>query len=317
MAKVITVFGATGAQGGPVASALLEDPEFKVRIVTRSASSAKAKALQERGAWVIEGSFDNPSSLEWAMKGAHGAYVMTRYSLELPDFHKQEIKQGKAVADAAQAAGVKHVVFSSLDAVQKTMGFQCHIYDSKAHVEEYMKSLGLPVTVVKFPTYYENYLSDWRLFFVKKLEDDTYELGYAIEGAALHAVSVADMGFAVREIFKNRTEWLGRTVGFSRGKLTIQQHAEILSKHLAPNVFKPTKMTVEEFSQLPSPGAKHVGDAFKYWCLGMYSWHRTETVTCWHTLLCSTLQAEVGGEDCDLFIIRPVFSLLSPPRRSH
>ncbi|CAH1248178.1 NMRAL1 [Branchiostoma lanceolatum] len=243
MAKVITVFGATGAQGGPVANALLEDPEFKVRIVTRSASSAKAKALQERGAWVVEGSFDNPSSLEWAMKGAHGAYVMTRYSLELPDFHKQEIKQGKAVADAAQAAGVKHVVFSSLDAVQKTMGFQCHIYDSKAHVEEYMKSLGLPVTVVKFPTYYENYLSDWRLFFVKKLEDDTYELGYAIEGAALHAVSVADMGFAVREIFKNRAKWLGRTVGFSGGKLTIQQHADILSKHLAPNVFKPTKVT--------------------------------------------------------------------------
>ncbi|XP_066268234.1 nmrA-like family domain-containing protein 1 isoform X2 [Branchiostoma lanceolatum] len=265
MAKIITVFGATGAQGGPVASALLADPEFKVRIVTRSASSAKAMALQERGAEVVEGSFDDPFSLVRALQGAHGTFVMTQYFIERPDFYQLEIQQGKAVADAAQAAGVEHVVFSSLDAVQKTMGFPCLLYDSKAHVEEYMKTIGLPVTVVKYPLYYESYLS---LRLVKKLEDNTYEIGFAIEGASMHAVSVADMGFAVREIFKNRAEWLGRTVGFSGGKLTIQQHADILSKHLAPNVFKPTKMTVEEFSQLSCPGAKHYGDMFNYWRLG-------------------------------------------------
>ncbi|XP_019619297.1 PREDICTED: nmrA-like family domain-containing protein 1 [Branchiostoma belcheri] len=265
MAKVVTVFGATGTQGGGVANALLEDPEFKVRIVTRSASSDKAKALQERGAEVIEGNFDDASSLERALQGAHGTFVMTQHSFEVPDPDQLEIKQGKAVADAAKAAGVQHVVFSSLDPVQKTMGFPCLHYDSKAQIEEYMKSIGLPVTIVKYPGYYDNYLS---LRPIKKQEDGTYELNFAMEGAAEHGVSVTDAGFAVRAIFKNRAEWLGRTVGFSAEKLTIQQHADILSKHLAPKVFKPTKMTSDEFSKLPFPGAKHLGDMFKFLRLG-------------------------------------------------
>ncbi|XP_078610159.1 nmrA-like family domain-containing protein 1 isoform X2 [Branchiostoma floridae x Branchiostoma japonicum] len=269
MAKVITVFGATvftGVQGGWVASALLEDNDFKVRIVTRNASSDKAKALQERGAEVVEASFDDPGSLERVLQGAHGTFVMSTQDFTKPkDFYQLEVNQGKAVADAAKAAGVQHVVFSSLHAVQKTMGFPCLHFDSKAEIEEYMNSIGLPVTIVKFPAYYDNYLS---LRLVTKLEDGTYEIGYAMEGAAMHGVSVTDAGFAVRAIFKNRDEWLGRTVGFSGDKLTIQQHADILSKHLAPNVFKPTEMTSDAFSQLPFPGAKDLGDMFKFYRLG-------------------------------------------------
>ncbi|KAI8518439.1 NmrA-like domain-containing protein 1 [Branchiostoma belcheri] len=266
MAKVVTVFGATGSQGGGVANALLEDPKFKVRIVTRSASSDKAKALQERGAEIFEGNFDDASSLERALQGAYGMFLVTQHSFEDPDFDQLEIKQGKAVADAAKAADVKHVVFSSLEDVQKIMGFPCLHFDSKAQIEEYMKSLGLPLTVVKYPGFYDNYLSSR---MVQKLEDDTYEIAYPLEGAGMHGISVAvDAGFAVRAIFKNRAEWLGRTVGFSAEKLTIQQHADILSKHLAPKVFKPSKMTSDAFSKLPFPGAKHLGDMFKFYRLG-------------------------------------------------
>ncbi|KAI8506338.1 NmrA-like domain-containing protein 1 [Branchiostoma belcheri] len=172
---------------------------------------------------------------------------------------------GKAVADATKAAGVQHVVFSSLEDVQKIMGFPCLHYDSKAQIEEYMKSIGLPLTIVKYPGYYENYIS---LRLVQKLEDDTYEIAYPLEGAAKHGISVADAGFAVGAIFENRAEWLRRTVGFSGDKLTIQQHADILSKHLALRVFKPSKMTSDEFSKLPFPGAKHLGDMFKFYRLG-------------------------------------------------
>ncbi|XP_019615372.1 PREDICTED: nmrA-like family domain-containing protein 1 [Branchiostoma belcheri] len=239
MAEVVTVFGATGSQGGGVANALLEDPKFNVRIVTRSASTDKAKALQERGAGVIEGNFDDASSLERALQGTYGTFVMTQHSFEDPNFDQLEIKQVTGVADAAKAAGVQHVVFSSLEDVQKIMGFPCLHYDSKAQIEDYMKSIGLPLTIVKYPGYYENYIS---LRLVQKLEDDTYEIAYPLEGAAKHGISVADAGFAVGAIFENRAEWLGRTVGFSADKLTIQQHADILSKHLAPRVFKPSKL---------------------------------------------------------------------------
>ncbi|XP_035684811.1 nmrA-like family domain-containing protein 1 [Branchiostoma floridae] len=266
MAKVITVFGATGTQGGGVANALLEDPEFKVRVVTRSASSDKAKALQKRGAEVVEATFDDPASLERALKGAHGTFVMsTQTFTEGVDFYTLEIKQGKAAADAAKAAGVQHVVLSSLDAVKKTMGFPCPMYDAKAEIEEYMKSIGLPLTAIKFPPYFDNYLS---LKLITKLEDGTFEIGYCMEGVAMHGISVPDAGFAIRAIFKNKDEWLGKTVGFSGDKLTIQQQADILSKHLTPYVFKPTQMTSDAFSQLPFPGAKDVGDMFKFYRLG-------------------------------------------------
>ncbi|XP_019618952.1 PREDICTED: nmrA-like family domain-containing protein 1 [Branchiostoma belcheri] len=209
MAKVVTVFGATGTQGGGVANALLEDPEFKVRIVTRSASSDKAKALQERGAEVIEGNFDDASSLERALQGAHGTFVMTQHSFEVPDSDQLEIKQ---LEDGT----------------------------------------------------YELSLSKWRVDCCLGLTSPDF----AMEGAAEHGVSVTDSGFAVRAIFQNRAEWLGRTVGFSAEKLTIQQHADILSKHLAPRVFKSTKMTSDAFSKLPFPGAKHLGDMFKFLRLG-------------------------------------------------
>ncbi|XP_078605057.1 nmrA-like family domain-containing protein 1 [Branchiostoma floridae x Branchiostoma japonicum] len=265
MTKLITVFGATGSQGGGVANALLEDSDFKVRIVTRSASSAKAKALQERGAEVVEGSYDDPGSLERALQGAYGTYIMTQQYFELPDFDQLEIKQGKAVADAAKAAGVQHVVFSSLEDVQKTAGFPCLHFETKAHIEEYMRSIDLPATYIMFPAYYDNYLT---VFKPRQLEDGTYELGWAMEGAPMQGISVPDAGFAIRGIFKNRAEWLGRTVGLCADNITIQQHAEILSKHLAPKVFKPTKMTSDAFGKLPFPGAKHLGDMFKFYRLG-------------------------------------------------
>ncbi|XP_066294640.1 nmrA-like family domain-containing protein 1 [Branchiostoma lanceolatum] len=265
MAKVITVFGATGTQGGGVANALLQDPDFKVRAVTRNASSAKAKALQERGAELVEASYDDPGSLERAMQGAYGTFVVTQINIEHADFDQVEIRHGKAAADAAKAAGVQHVVFSSQDAVKKTMGFPCLEFDSKAEIEAYMRSIELPVTFVKFPAYYDNYLAG---LLITKMEDGTYEIGYPLEGAAMDGISTVDAGFAIMTIFKNWAQWIRRTVGFSAGKLTAQQHADIFSKHLAPKVFKPTEMTSDAFSQLPFPGAQHLGDMFKYYRVG-------------------------------------------------
>ncbi|XP_066280840.1 nmrA-like family domain-containing protein 1 [Branchiostoma lanceolatum] len=259
MAKDITVFGATGAQGGGVANALLEDSDFEVRVVTRSASSVKAQALQERGAEVVQASYDDPCTLGPALRDAHGTFVVTNY-WEHRDFDRA-VKQGKAVADAAKAAGVQHVVFSTLEHVHKMAGFPVLHFDSKALIEEYMTSLDLPTTFVKYPFFYENYL---KVRKIRKLDDGTYEIGYPMEGAALDGASVADLGFAIRAIFRNRDQWLHRSVGFSADKLTIQQHAEIMSKHLAPKVFKATEMTAERFCKLGFPGAEELGNGFKF-----------------------------------------------------
>ncbi|XP_066294011.1 nmrA-like family domain-containing protein 1 [Branchiostoma lanceolatum] len=262
MAKLITVFGATGAQGGSVANALLEDQDFKVRAVTRNASSDKAKALQGKGAEIVQASLDDPSTLGPALQGAHGVFVVTNYWEHMDQ--EREIKQGKDIADAAKAAGVLHVVFSGLENVEKIAGFPCPHFDAKGQIEEYMTSLELPVAFVRFSFYYENYIS---MMKPQKQEDGTYVLGVPMEGAAMDIVSAGDMGPAVRTIFRNWARWIRRAVGFSGDKLTIQQTADILSKHLAPKVFKASDMTADAFGQLGFPGADDLGNMFKFYRL--------------------------------------------------
>lgn len=62
--KIITVFGATGNQGGSVATKFLQDTVLKeqwtVRAVTRDVSKPAAKALAEQGAEVVTVSFAQP-----------------------------------------------------------------------------------------------------------------------------------------------------------------------------------------------------------------------------------------------------------------
>jgi uncharacterized protein YbjT (DUF2867 family) len=55
--KLITVFGATGNQGGSVVDTFLNDPKLKghwaVRGITRDATKDSAKKLQSRGVEVV------------------------------------------------------------------------------------------------------------------------------------------------------------------------------------------------------------------------------------------------------------------------
>lgn len=57
MSKILTVFGATGNQGGSVVRAILNDPalskEFKIRGITRDVSKPAAKDLASKGVEVV------------------------------------------------------------------------------------------------------------------------------------------------------------------------------------------------------------------------------------------------------------------------
>ena len=77
--KIITVFGATGAQGGGVARAILQDSnsEFAVRAVTRNPASDKAKELAAMGAEVVTADIDDKESMKRVLDGAYGAYFVT------------------------------------------------------------------------------------------------------------------------------------------------------------------------------------------------------------------------------------------------
>jgi uncharacterized protein YbjT (DUF2867 family) len=77
--KIIAVVGATGAQGGGLAKAILNDPSgaFTARALTRDVRSEKAQALAKAGAEVVAADLDDPASLRRAFEGAHGAFCVT------------------------------------------------------------------------------------------------------------------------------------------------------------------------------------------------------------------------------------------------
>lgn len=78
MAKLVTVFGATGGQGNAVARALLAS-SFKVRAVTRNPASEKAQALKSLGTEVVKGDLNDAASVTAAVQGAYGVFYVTNY----------------------------------------------------------------------------------------------------------------------------------------------------------------------------------------------------------------------------------------------
>ncbi|KAK2596979.1 hypothetical protein N8I77_012857 [Diaporthe amygdali] len=149
--KIITVFGATGKQGGSIVRTFLNDPKLKdawaVRGVSRSVEGDGAKKLAAQGVEVVAADLDDKPSLVKAMTGASAVFTMTNY-WEKMDM-QLEIQQGKNLADAAKETGVNHFIWSSLLNITKlTNGKLPHVYhfDSKAIVEDYVRELGVPAT---------------------------------------------------------------------------------------------------------------------------------------------------------------------------
>ena len=112
--KIITVFGATGAQGGGLARAILNDPnsEFAVRAVTRDTNSDKAKTLANMGTELVQADVDDEASIKKALEGAYGAFFVTFYWAHMSV--EKEVAEASAYARAAKAANLKHVVWSTL-----------------------------------------------------------------------------------------------------------------------------------------------------------------------------------------------------------
>ncbi|GAM91519.1 hypothetical protein ANO11243_095710 [Dothideomycetidae sp. 11243] len=152
MAKVLAVFGATGQQGGSIIKYVLEDfdlsTKFKIRAITRSPSSERAKQLQESGIEVVQGDVLDETSLRLALRGAHFVFIMTtpRYGLHRRneyDFDSEYVN-GKRIADIAVAMGAEYIIFSTQPAAQDISDGKYNSIvplDAKAYIEQYIRSL--------------------------------------------------------------------------------------------------------------------------------------------------------------------------------
>src|SRR5215207_1755731 len=164
--KIIAVTGATGTQGGGLVRAILADPNsgLSVRAITRDPNKDKAKELTAAGAEVVQGDLDNVESLKKAFAGAYGVYGVTNFWEHFSG--EKEKTQAKNIAEAARAAGVQHVIWSTLEDTRKLMTpddkrmpilqekYRVPHFDAKAEADQYFK--GLPATWLVTSFYWDN-----------------------------------------------------------------------------------------------------------------------------------------------------------------
>ncbi|EAW15298.1 NmrA/HSCARG family protein [Aspergillus clavatus NRRL 1] len=141
---LITVFGATGNQGGAVAKSLLKNPSFKVRALTRNPDSAASQALAAQGAQIQQANgFSSESMLE-AFRGSWGVFVnINSDDKEIKSQGLTEFDLGRTIVDAAAEAGVRHFIFSTgPDCHAITQGkVKMNAADSKYKIEQYARQI--------------------------------------------------------------------------------------------------------------------------------------------------------------------------------
>ena len=213
------VTGATGNQGRAVTEALLQKGH-RVRALTRGSDTQAAKPLKERGAEVVVGDNDDRESLEQAMSGVDAVFAMTTPAAGVD----VEVRHGKAIADAAKAAGVAHLVYSSAANADQQTGIP-H-FDSKYEVEQHVRKLDVPWTVVAPAFFMNNVLFPWN---VSDLRGG--QLRQALPpDRKLQQISPRDIGRFAALVIEQRDPFIERRIDIAADEVTGLEMAAALSK---------------------------------------------------------------------------------------
>ncbi len=271
--KIIAVVGATGAQGGGLVRAIVSDKsgDFTVRALTRDVNSDKAKALAKLGAEVVAADVNDVESLKRAFTGAYGAFCVTFFWAHMSP--EKEFAEAKAMAQAAKHAGLKHVIWSTLEDTRKwvplsdnrmptLMGkYKVPHFDSKGEADQLFTDLGLPTTFLLTSAYWDN-----MIYFgmgPKKGADGKLALTFPTGDKKIPGIAAEDIGKCALGIFKKDREYIGKTVGIAGEHLTWTQVAASLSKALGQEV-RYNDVSPEVYRSFGFPGADDLGNMWQF-----------------------------------------------------
>jgi len=207
---IISVIGATGGQGGAVARALLATGLYIVRALTRNAASEAAQKLAGQGAQVVQGNLNSRADLDKLFAGAYGAFAVTNFwdSDIFPGDIEKEQRQGYEIVDAAVAAKVSHLVWSSLHDFNAISGGRLRTihYTGKNRVEEYARVRYPHLRATFFYAgFYASNLVNFPVFSPQKQADGSLVLAFPVpRNTRLPIFDVEDSGPVVAHIFANR-----------------------------------------------------------------------------------------------------------------
>lgn len=217
--RLILVTGATGHQGGAVLRHLRQRG-FPIRAMTRNPDQAAAQALIGRGTDLVQGDLDDPSSLARAMDGVYGVYSVQVSRQQ--GGAEAEIRQGIHVAEAARRARVSHLVYSSVASADQKTGIP-H-FESKFKIEEYIRTAGVPYTIIRPVFFMENWLG-----MRQRIEQGTLALPLKPE-TRLQMIAVDDIGAFAAMAFEHLGHWQGRAFELAGDELSMKALADAFSR---------------------------------------------------------------------------------------
>ena len=271
--KIIAVVGATGAQGGGLVRAILADKgsSFKPRALTRKTQSEKAKALAAAGAEVVAADLDDPASLGPAFAGAYGAFCVTNFWEHFSP--ERELVQAGNMARAAKAAGLEHVIWSTLEDTRKLvplddvrmptlMGkYKVPHFDAKGEADQIFRDLGVPTTFLLTSFYWDN-----MIYFgsgPKRGPDGKLALTFPMDDKKLPGIAAEDIGKSAYAIFKAGREFIGKTVAIAGEHLSGSEMAAALTRALGQEVGY-NAVPPEVYRGFGFPGAEDMGNMFQF-----------------------------------------------------
>jgi uncharacterized protein YbjT (DUF2867 family) len=271
--KVIAVVGATGAQGGGLVRAIQRDAGsgYRARALTRDPDSEAARALARLGAEVVRADVDHPATLEAAFAGAHGAYCVTFFWEHFAP--ETEIAQARNMARAARTAGVKHVIWSTLEDTRKWVPltddrmptlmerYKVPHFDAKGEADAVFTEAGVPTTFLLTSFYWDNLIHFG--MGPRPGPDGTLELTLPMGDKPLPGIAAADIGACAYGVFKADGVYVDRRIGIAGEHLTGEQMAAELSRALGRPV-RHHAMRPADYRALPFPGAADIGNMFQF-----------------------------------------------------
>ncbi|MDQ3139077.1 MAG: NmrA/HSCARG family protein [Gemmatimonadota bacterium] len=271
--KIIAVVGATGAQGGGLARAILADKSgpFTARAITRRPDSDQARVLSDAGAEIVAAELDDAATLERAFAGAHGAFCVTNFWEHYSP--ERELTQAGHLAHAAKAAGLQHVIWSTLEDTRRWVPledtrmptlsgkYKVPHFDAKGEADRIFRDLGVPTTFLLTSFYWDNMISFGA--GPQRGPDGSLAITFPMDDKKLPGIAVEDIGKSALAIFKRGREFIGRTVGIAGEHLAGAEMAAGLTRALGQEIGF-TSVSPAVYRGFGFPGADDLGNMFQF-----------------------------------------------------
>ncbi|MFA3761052.1 NmrA/HSCARG family protein [Yersinia sp. 2544 StPb PI] len=249
---LITVVGALSKQGRSVVRTLLESQRYRVRALTRRVDSPEAQELALQGAELMAVPLElgHKETFVQAFKGAYGAFLMTpAITPQASHAETHETALGKQIADAAVEAGVKHIVFSSLENVEKITEGKKWVphFTDKSRVESYIRTLPVTSSFIYMAFFYTNLLE----FYQPRMEGDTlvFPLYLPEDFCAPFVDPLTATGPAVLAIFDDKDLYAGQSLPVIGEIISPKEMVETFSRVTGKKARYSSAFTREELCQ--------------------------------------------------------------------